>query len=218
MIYLSWGVMYEGQTDSAYFDALIPRLMDDIVLSRGVASASIPTTPAVRIPRGSVGEVAQRACDERQAYHLIFIHADTGGRALETGVGQRAESYCEAIHRTCHWPQERCVTITPRQETEAWVLADPEAVAAALGYRGSTSEIGLPSDAAEAETLGDPKSVLSAVARKIRGRRRSLSATDLYPAIAQRQAFDRLRTSRSFRAYEANLCRALASLGCISFE
>ena len=43
MTYVSWGVMYEGPSDRVYFDVLIPRLMEDIVLSCG---RLIPELPA----------------------------------------------------------------------------------------------------------------------------------------------------------------------------
>jgi len=51
MTYLSWAVLYEGDTDAAYLDLLIPRLMDEIVMVHGVRHSTIPTalrwTPSV---------------------------------------------------------------------------------------------------------------------------------------------------------------------------
>jgi hypothetical protein len=216
MTYLCWAAMYEGETDAAYFDVLIPRLMEDIITDRGLRESTIPASAAVRLPRDAVETVARQACEAAPAFHLIFMHADTGGRGLESGIDRRSERYCEAMTRLCAWPPERCVTITPRHETEAWILADPDAVTGALGYSGRPADIGLPADASEAERLGDPKAILAAAARAVRGSRRPLALAQTYPAIAQRQAFHRLRGSRSFRACEANLCRALASLGCIA--
>jgi hypothetical protein len=80
--YLCWAALYEGTTDHVYFDILIPRLMDDIILRRGTRNVTIPTAPAVRLQRGPVAEVAREACAAREAFHLVFIHADTGGRNL----------------------------------------------------------------------------------------------------------------------------------------
>jgi hypothetical protein len=58
MTYVSWGVMYEGPSDRVYFDVLIPRLMEEIVLSYGTRSSTIPDFPAVVLGRGTVKDVA----------------------------------------------------------------------------------------------------------------------------------------------------------------
>lgn len=215
MTYLSWAVLYEGDTDAAYLDQLIPRLMEEIVTTRGIRHSNIPAAPAIRLRRAAVDEVAKEACQARAAFHLVFIHADTGGRNLEAGMQPRAGAYCEAMHALCDWLPVRCISISPRRETEAWILADPRAVTSALGYNGSPDSIGLPTSAAEAERLPDPKAVLSGAVNHIRGRRRRLNVTQIFPAIAQRQSFAALRQNRSFATFEARLLAALADLGSI---
>jgi hypothetical protein len=215
MIYLSWAVLYEGDTDAAYFDLLIPRLMDEIVMVHGTRHANIPTAPALRLRRQAVGNVAKEACQARHAFYLMFIHADTGGRNVEAGMEERSSAYCEAMHKLCELPPVRCITISPRHETEAWILADSEAVMSALGYNGSPDSIGLPVNAAQAERLSDPKAVLSRAVGQVRGRRRNFDVKQIFPAIAQRQSFTALREARSFTVFEANLLAALTDLGCI---
>lgn len=215
MTYVSWAAFYEGVTDQAYFELLIPRVMEDIVRRLGTRHSTIPATPAVTLQRGPVENVAKEACMARDAFHLVFIHADTGGRSLEAGLEERSVRYCEAMHALCDLPMVRCITIAPRHETEAWVLADPQAVTAALGYLGSSVSIGLPGNATEAERLGDPKKVLAAAVNKVRGRRGPFNVKQIFPAIAQRQSLANLRHSRSFVTFESGLRAALTDLGCI---
>ena len=215
MTYLSWAVLYEGETDAAYHDQLIPRVMEDIILSRGTRQSTIPTTPAVRLRRDTVMKVAREACAAREAFHLIFIHADSGGRDLAAGVETRSTAYCQAMNTLCAWPPVRCITLSPRHETEAWILADPHAVMAALGYQGSPASLGLPANAAQAERLVDPKSVLTAAVSQVRGKRRRFDVKQIFPAIAQRQSLAALRQARSFTAFEASLLLGLADLGCV---
>lgn len=215
MTYVTWAALYEGNTDAAYFEVLFPRLMENIVRSRPIGNSDIAAFPAVRLQRGEVGKVAQEACANREAFHLVFIHADTGGRGLQTSIQTRGTSYCEAMQALCDWPPDRCISVLPRQETEAWILADSMAVTAALGYRGSPASVGLPANAGEAERLSDPKAVLASALVQVRGRRRPLDVQQLFPAIAQRQSWDLLREAPSFRAFEAQLVSALADLGCI---
>jgi hypothetical protein len=94
-------------------------------------------------------------------------------------------------------------------------LADPEAVISALGYRGSPSSIGLPPNARAAERLPDPKAVLAAAARQVRGKRDLIDIKHISPAIAQRQSLDTLRQAASFESLEEVLIAALVDLGCI---
>ena len=213
-MYLSWAVLYEGSSDAAYFNVLIPRLIDDLALT-GKRPVEIPQTPAIQFPRKAPEVMAKAACDAKDAFHLVFIHADTGGRNLAAGIAHRSDAYCRAMHDLCHWSSDRCITIEPSRETEAWILADPEAVTDFLGYSGTWASIGLPANAAEAERLGDPKQTLKQAVAQVRGRR-SRSGTDtLYPAVAQRQSFKALRRSASFRLFEGKVRTAMVDLGCL---
>ncbi|MGJ0621447.1 MAG: hypothetical protein ACR65Z_12155 [Methylocystis sp.] len=217
MTYISWAAMYEGASDKAYLEVLLPRVIQEMVFSHGVRKTTVPDAAAVTIARGPIDEAAREICEAIEAFHLIFIHSDTGGRNLETGIDARSCAYCAAIHVNCDLPIERCIIVAPRHETEAWILADPCAVIAALGWRGSATSIGLPSDGAAAERLTDPKRTLEGAVREVRGRRRS-NPHQLFAAIAQRQALNELRRAASFRSFEAALYCALADLGCVPHQ
>ena len=215
MTYLCWAALYEGATDSAYFEVMLYRLMEDIVSSKGVRPVELPALPALVISRSSNRQMAIDICKSQDSFHVIFVHADTGGRGLETSVSQRSTCICSDAHEHCGFPKARCITVTPRHEVEAWVLADPQAVTAALGYTGSPASIDLPSSARAAERTPDPKRVLQAAAQQVRGRRRPPKAEELYAAVAQRQNFSTLRLSRSFADFEERLEAALRDLGII---
>lgn len=215
MTYVSWAALYEGASDQAYYGILLPRVMEEMIRRYGRRHATIPNIPSVVFPRGAVEKVAAEACAAQEAFHIIFVQADTGGRAQATGLPQRSSAYCHAMYERCAFKLVRCVLIAPRHETEAWVICDPHAVTGALGYRGAWASLGLPEDAATAERLSDPKSTLNDAMNAIRGRRRRDSASVLYPAIAQRQDLELLRQSQSFAAFERHLHLALADLGCI---
>lgn len=217
MRYLSWGAFYEGGSDALYFDVILPRIIRDLVTTSGIDLVEVPDVPAVRLGKfdRSIASVAAEACAFRDAFHILFIHADTGGRGLEQGLADRSEAYCTAIHQTCRWPLSCCVTITPRHETEAWVLADGSAVTAALGYNGPPEQVGLPADARSAERLEDPKRVLDNAIEAITGRRRRHPTGNLFSAIGQRQDLNALRLSTTFTAFENKLRSCLQELRLI---
>jgi hypothetical protein len=217
MRYVSWAAFYEGTSDALYLDVLLPRVIRDLIAREGICPVEIPDVPAIKLGSSgrTVDKIAQEACSFRQAVDVIFIHGDTGGRSLEGRLADRTDAYCAKMMAVCDWPRDRCITITPRHETEAWLLADGEAVTKALGYNGAPEEVGLPVDAVAAERLRDPKLVLTAAIEKVAGHRRAQKIDNLFPAVAQRQRLELLRRSDSFAAFEARLRGCLRSLGCV---
>ena len=215
---MSWAAFHEGPSDGFYLEVLLPRVLEDILARDGTHNSDVPLVPAIRLGLNGreIEEVAAEICGAQEAISIVFIHADTGGRALEAGIASRSKAFCDRCGEICEWPPERCVTITPRHETEAWILADPHAVTGALGYNGDFRRVGLPEGATQAERLVDPKATLSDALASMTGRRRKARAVDqVFAAIAQRQSLEALRRSRSFQTFETRLRTALANLGCI---
>ena len=214
-MYLAYALFCEGGSDYSYFEVLLPRVIESTVLRSGRVPVDVPERPSVRLgKRGrSVDAVADEACDGREAFHIVFIHADTGGRGQRATVDPRSAAYCEKMREQCDLPSERCVVVRPVSMTESWALAEPRAVRDTLGYRGA-SDLGLPADARQAEAHPDPKACLDAAARSVRGSRMSRGVT-LLPAIARRQSIDALRGSRSFQEFESGLGAALRDLGVV---
>ncbi len=215
-MYLAYALFCEGSSDFSYFEVLLSRVLESTVLKVGRVPVEVPERPSVRLGRRgrTVDEVAKEACNGREAFHLVFVHADTGGRAQLARVDNRSTAYCERMHEVCELPSERCVLLRPACMTESWALADPRAVLDTLGYRGVPSDLGLPADAAQAEAHPNPKECLLSALRTVRGHRRS-HADALLPAIALRQSIEALRRSHSFQEFESSLRAALRNLGII---
>lgn len=216
MTYVSWAALYEGSTDKLYFDVMIPRLMDDMIIRHGTRNATVPETPALYFSRGSVEEIAKELCDSRDAFHIAFIHVDTGGRGQASRVPERGGAVPEVARGLCGWIEERCVVVAPTHEMEAWVLADANAVCEMLGYAGLPSDLGLPTSPRAAEALVDPKAVLTNAIKSVRGRRGELPAELIFPIVAQRQSTELLRRLASFEKFHNDVACALRSLGCIT--
>lgn len=181
--------------------------MRNLVANEGISPVEIPDLPAVTLGNKgrSIDAVAKEVCASREAFDIVFIHADTGGRNLESGMEPRASAYCTKFSELCSWPAKRCIMVMPRHEIEAWLLADGHAVTAALGFRGDYEAVGIPNNAQSAERLNDPKQVLNAAITQIIGRRRARRTDNLWPAIANGQQLELLRGSISFLEFEERL-------------
>ncbi len=216
-MYLAWAAYYEGNTDAAYYDVMVPRVIDTILMVEGAHTTVVPEAPAIRFGKNGrdIRQVAQEICEGQDAFYLLFIHADTGGRSLEANIGHRREAFATAAHELCNWPLDRTVLISPRHETEAWALADPDAVCRSLGYVGAHRDIDLPTSGVAADRLTDPKAKLAQIAEDISGRPYR-AHTGLLTSIAQEQSLDALRTSPSFQSFEQNLRAALTGIGCLN--
>ncbi len=192
--------------------------MEEITLAEATQQVTIATTPVVQLGRNGrdVAQVAPEICANKDQIHICFIHADTGGRGSSRRLAGRSSAYCEAMQQLCARDPSRCIILAPRHETEAWVLADPNAVIAALNYSGTAKSIDLPANGAAAEALTDPKAVLDAATNKVFNRRRHPAGSQLFTAIAQTQTLVALRQCASFQSFEKNLRRALTSLGCLA--
>lgn len=213
--YLSWGAMYEGGSDGLYFNVVIPRIIEDLILSHGKRNVTIPDVPSLILKRGDNADIARQICENADAFQIVFIHADTGGRNLAGSLDKRGGLVAAIAQELCNWVIQRCILLAPRHEMEAWAIADAAAVCDALGYRANPVALGLPGTPEEAEGLKDPKAVLEGAMAQARGRRARIQPTQLFPAIAQRQNLEVLRRSESFRTFEAAVKVGLESMGAI---
>lgn len=216
-MYLSVALFAEGTTDYEYLEPIIIRSIEDIGGREGRRTIDLSQT-VIRLSHDArdIESVAREICagmEDPPPFHIAFVHADTGGRSVAESLARRSNAFCEAAHRVCSWRCDRCVIVAPRHEIEAWVIADPHAVAATLGIT-RVEQLGLPADARSAERLVDPKAALNRALARV-GRHKGRRIQDLYPSIAQRQDLERLRASQSFSAFEAALRTALRSFDLI---
>jgi hypothetical protein len=113
---------------------------------------------------------------------------------------------------------EPFVAVVPVRETEAWLLADHEALLDTVG-KGALPLLVLEAPRAkEVEGLTDPKHILNAAMRMAAGRRASGSKLqaerpDIYAAVAANLDLDRLRQVPSFQRWWDEMAQALEKMG-----
>ena len=216
MHYLGLALYAEGSTDYHFLCPLLLRLCESVC-----AQADQPVeiggvlplddSHAMRTaPRSE--RIAQAAQDAAGAWNLLFVHADADGdadRALRERVAPGLGRVRDAAR-----PHAEGVAVVPVQQTEAWVLADGDALRAVFGSTLTDSALGLPAQLAAIERLAEPKLALEAafLATRPTGRRARAGATPLFNALGEQVALDRLRALPSFRALELGIQAALQRL------
>lgn len=216
MRYLSACFIGEGPTDDC-LARLGMRAVAWILAREGRGPVDIGEPEIVRTPHREL-EATIRAANEALASHnLLLLHTDGKG-SPQRAYDERIAPVFGELRGDPQLAGKGLVGVVPVHETEAWLLADGEALREVLGTRRSAQELGLPTAAAQIESLPDPKAVLrNAQARARGGRRRSRAGLDVpYELLADRARLDCLRRLEAFQRFESDLRRALAELRLVT--
>ena len=219
---LVMAIYAEGRADETFLPIIVQRGAEQILAQRGrtvvdvlepiVLNHSIDRAFPTRAER--ILEAARRAA----GYHALVVHADadhpTRERALQERFMPGLERVCQAqqaLERVC----DKLVPMIPVQMTEAWMLADPEALRAVVGTRASVGDLGLPAHAREVESDPDPQRTLAEAVRNAlapRPRRRRIVTGDIFEPLARQINLERLGTVPAYQQFASDLTDTLIAL------
>ena len=218
MRYLGLALYAEGPTDYRFLTPLLRRLADDLCLNEGNEVIEISEVWPVDAPpecedSDRASRIREAALAARGAFNVLFVHADGAGNpeaAREHNIAPGAQQI--AIHFA--EDEARIVAVVPVRETEAWTLADGDALRGAFGTTLEDASLGLPHPPREVESIQDPKQVLNEVFVRVVGRpHRRRRAAQYLEAIGIRMSLQQLRRVPAFARLENDLRDALHGLG-----
>jgi hypothetical protein len=205
MIYLCAGIYAEGPTDEAFLCKLVDRLLHNIAHDVCPGQFTIEDTRAIQEPRALLWKrdratrIAAAIDYAWEPCNVFVIHGDADGNR-EKAFEERIRPGIERARET--HPDLAAAACIPVQETEAWMLADPDAFQKI--FERPVSEP-LPHDV---DSLRDPKTCLENTLRTMgvsAGR-----AFDGYDALlGDHVCFDSLQRLSAFRQFESNLRAAV---------
>ena len=188
--YLSLALLTEGASDQWFLVPLVDRLIAELALEApiGFDYSGVVVGECFTVAHRDlvVSEVADLLC----YFDIVMVHHDHNERGKVDAVRER---FPDDAHRI--------VALVPVRETEAWMLADPEALREAAPARDTAWE--LPYDV---EKVADPKAVLKAA---LGGRR---DAERDFGRLGQTVALDALSKVPAYRRWTAELRRAMEGL------
>lgn len=220
MRYLGLALYAEGPTDYYFLKPLLRRLCEKLCAHRGEGQIEIGDVlelddPADRRDQSREERITAAASEARDAWHILFIHADGASfpnRAREEQVAPAMRRLEDGLGAGC-----RAVAVIPIRETEAWILADEKALRQAFGTSRTDADLGIPAPPREVERITDPKQVLDAVCaiatNRRRGRQRKAAA--YFELIAECTSIENLEKVPAFKALYDELSEALQRLGFI---
>ncbi|NJN67975.1 MAG: DUF4276 family protein [Chloroflexaceae bacterium] len=110
------------------------------------------------------------------------------------------------------------IPLIPVQTTEAWLLADPEALRQVIGTNLTADELCLPVRSHQVESDPNPKQTLAQVVQRAtapRGRRRTLRVSDIFAPMAYTISLERLRGVPAYQRFVDEVAGALIALHVI---
>ncbi|MEU1585369.1 DUF4276 family protein [Micromonospora sp. NPDC005710] len=205
MRYLTSALVSEGVTDDQFLPRLLARALTEICLTEFEDAVDVADVQPLRDRRGpcSIPDVIGLVEQNPASFSLIFFHHDQGANRERT-----AAEWLRPLRELWGERAEKLVAVVPVRETEAWLLADGDALRSALGVRWTDAEMGLPAQPRMVERIADPKSTLNSVMDRV-----SRSTTDHYGQLGELVSLARLQEVPAYQQWWSDTCDALVRLG-----
>lgn len=214
----------EGHADEGFLPVVIQRTAERILAQRGrtVVDVLEPISLNHTIDRQYPTRVERilEAARRASGYHALIVHADadypTRQRALLERYmpGEMRVRQARAAHEAVY---EYLVPIIPVQMTEAWMLADPEALCDVIGASRGAEMFRLPGHPHQVESDPDPKQTLHTVIQQAfvqRPRRRQhITLKEIYEPLARQIDLMKLDGVPAYAQFMADLTQTLVKLG-----
>jgi hypothetical protein len=210
----------EGITDQLFLLEVIRRAAKQNLNQSGQQYIDVKPVDPISFKKTGMkqDECILQAARLASNYNILIVHADADHRTADRALNERFYPghlrVQQAEEEVC-----RCVLpIVPVQMTEAWMLADPEALRAALGTSKSAQELGLPLKAKLVEADPDPKQTLKIIVGKAnthRSRRQNLEVHTLYTFLGRKVDLSRLRDVPAYQRFVHDLVNAFRTINLI---
>jgi Domain of unknown function (DUF4276) len=217
MRYLGLALYAEGPTDYRFLSPILRRVADDLCLREATEPVSIGEVLALDASRGDrpvvrASQILASAKAADGAFDILFIHADGAGDPRRVRA-ERVEPAVRLMAVERPGSADGIVAVVPIRETEAWALADGDALRLAFGTILGDDQLGIPTRITAVEALIDPKSCLDQAYEKAVGRKRpGRKAAGVLDILGERIRLECLRGVPAFRGFEEDFFRALRSL------
>jgi Domain of unknown function (DUF4276) len=228
MFVVTLALYAEGSTDGDFLPQIIlqttEEILSDIGYSRSEMNIELPycrwEKPADTVKRE---DCLLRVAQETPGYDILIIHSDGDDRGYEKTVAELFQPGKESVLKIAKdRPDEICehlVPIIPVRMTEAWMLADPEALCRVLGKKADARTLGIPLKAKLVEKELNPKTTLNHIIKRAypnastsQWRERK---NDLYKGLGSQISLKRLSDVPSYQQFVENMTATLRMLNFI---
>jgi hypothetical protein len=205
MRYLTSGLVAEGRTDDRFLPPLLSRALEELCADEFDESVEVSEVQVLRSRGGPLGVdgIVELVDGQRDSFVLVFVHRDQGAN-----VDRVRSEWTEPLRTRWDDRAGRLVMVVPVRETEAWMLADGDALRAVLRVRWPDSQLGVPAPPRRVEEIADPKQVLHRLEARI-----SRSFDAYLDRLGEEMSIEALRKVPAFWQWWEDTRSALAEVG-----
>lgn len=203
----------EGESDGWFLPPLLQRAIDDLCLDRFPGTVDVRDIRRISADVQKPAEVVAASCAERGAFDVLLYHHDGYPRQI---ADEKIDEVVRALGAA--GVGEAFVPVVPVMETEAWMLADCDALARVISASRAAVAAELPPQARLVEKQEQPKEALRRVIRStVRRHRRARPDSDdmrrYFAALAEEIDIGLLRDVPAFARWWNDMATALDRLG-----
>jgi hypothetical protein len=223
LAYLSLALFAEGPTDHRFLSPLLYRLAEEICLRQARGVVDVGRLLSLRSPESlrdadRPTRIVEAARQADSTFHVLFLHTD-GGSDWNRAYAERVAPAVAAVAGALSPAGHRTTAVVPVRETEAWALADGDALRSAFGTTLSDEALGVPERPADVEGIPDAKKALEHALVQATGpgrRRRRRGAAAFLEVIGEQVSLARLAQVPAFGRLAVDLQRTLEIHGFIA--
>jgi len=211
----------EGSTDQRFLQIVIRRTARHVLEQHGRRSVNVPRVEPIKINKIGLrqDECILQAAYEAARYHILIVHADADHPTRDKALSERYQPGYERVQQIDVKICKNLFPVIPVYMTEAWMLADLEALRDVIETDMRPQELRLPRKAKQVELDTDPKQTLKEVLQKAYAhksrRHRRIDLDFLYEPLALRINLGRLSEVPAYQQFKADLIFALKKLDLI---
>ncbi|MCF8307515.1 MAG: DUF4276 family protein [Bacteroidales bacterium] len=214
MIDIVVAILTEGPTDERFLPTIVKRSIEDILIELGDKQYDVHDPHIIPKKGHNFSEQVYNAAWQANGYHFLAVHSDADdpdrNRVWEDKINPAFQIVRDRSEELC----KDLLAVIPVQMTEAWMLADREALQEEIGY-----DISIPRYA-NIERIADPKADLKRILSQSQSsesrRRRKLEIADIYQPLASNVHLEKLNHLPSYQKFRTELIELLQKLHFIN--
>jgi hypothetical protein len=213
----------EGSTDGNFLPQIIKRTTDIILAQHGRPDIEVPLPDCQWKKPANIAKRAEcilHIARKTAGYHALIIHSDGDDRGYEQTIAELFQpGKNHVLSASIH--ENVCIDLVPLipvRMTEAWMLADPDAICTVLGKKAEARALGIPTKAKLVEKELKPKATLEQiiqVAYPQQSRDWKRFKAKLYNQLGSEISLKRLSDVSSYQQFVEDMTATLQTLNFI---